>query len=438
MKTINKIITLCFGIALLISCNQYTDGINEDPNNFQNAPAELLIGQGNLAVIKLSESQSSRVAGIWVDHFTGSDRQYELLQIYGTTASDYDDDWDDIYTNGLAQAKLAEDGAVEIENPILEGVAQIQQAILLGEAAALWGDVPNTEALDNVTYPNPNYDNQLEVLSYVQNLLTKAISNLGGVKVSDFYNNGYVLNEATWKEVAHSLKARYYMIVKNYPMALLEAKMGVSSPEASLMAFHSDAEGSKNLYYQFQVELRGGYITAAGPSHLYNLLNGTTARLLDTPGDSKRLAFYFNGTNINTTEEGYFAVDASFPVVSWIETKLIEAEAEQRVNMGTAGEPAFTEVRNYLATAYGGVFPTSTSSGDQLLNEILEEKYVSLPGSLQVFHDARRTKNVLGIPIKKPNETLLPQRFLYPQTEINSNDNFPGLIDLFTPTEVNK
>ena len=69
--------------------------------------------------------------------------------------------------------------------------------------------------------------------------------------------------------------------------------------------------------------------------------------------------------------------------------------------------------------------------------EILEEKYISLIGSLQVFHDARRTNNILGIPIKSPTATSLPQRFLYPQSEIGSNENFPGVIDLFTATPVN-
>ena len=54
------------------------------------------------------------------------------------------------------------------------------------------------------------------------------------------------------------------------------------------------------------------------------------------------------------------------------------------------------------------------------------------------FHDIRRTKNALGVPIKGTGNTTIPQRFFYPQVEINANDNYPGTVDLFTPTPVNQ
>ena len=72
-----------------------------------------------------------------------------------------------------------------------------------------------------------------------------------------------------------------------------------------------------------------------------------------------------------------------------------------------------------------------------MTKEILEEKYISLIGSLQVFHDTRRTDNILNVPIKSSTATAIPQRFLYPQSEIGSNINFPGVVDLFTKTPVN-
>ena len=58
-------------------------------------------------------------------------------------------------------------------------------------------------------------------------------------------------------------------------------------------------------------------------------------------------------------------------------------------------------------------------------------------GSLQVFHDARRTNNVLSIPVKSTSATSIPQRFLYPQSEIGANKNFPGVIGLFEKTSIN-
>lgn len=437
MKNFKTKILYLFAALAMASCSEYTDGINDSPNGFTSAPENLLIGQSNLAVVKMSASQPSRVAGIWTDQFTGSDRQYINLNQYTVTAGDFDDDWDDIYANGLAQAKLAEVRAKDNGNVVLEGVAQIIQALLLGEAASLWGDIPNTEALDYVKFPNPKYDGQAAVLNHVQSLLSSGITKVGSATIAAAYGTPvFKANSATWAQVANSLKARYFLVAKNYPQALAFAKLGISSASGDLLSSHSNTAGAKNLYYQFVIDERGGYLTANN-STMLKLLNGTKPRLLATPGDAARLAKYFAGTELNTSSTGYFAVDASFPIVSYVETKLIEAEAEQRVNGGTAGLAAFTAVRNHLATLYSASFPASTATGTALTNEILEEKYLSLPGSLQVFHDARRTGNVLGVPVKNTNATTIPQRFLYPQLEINSNSNFPGVVGLFVKTPVN-
>ena len=115
----------------IVSCGEFTDGINDDPNNFTGAPGDLLIGQANLEVVKLSGSNASRYSGIFTDQFTGADRQYISLDNYTTTAADYDDEWDDLYADGLARARLAEQGAVESGDVVLEGVAQIVQGLLL-------------------------------------------------------------------------------------------------------------------------------------------------------------------------------------------------------------------------------------------------------------------------------------------------------------------
>lgn len=193
------------------------------------------------------------------------------------------------------------------------------------------------------------------------------------------------------------------------------------------------------MYYQFLFEQRGGYLTGDN-SNLVQLMNGSKARVIATPGDANRFPIYFaelgNGLDLNWEAGGYFAIDASYPIVPYIENKLIQAEAAART--GGDGLTPFNEVRAHLADVYGGDFPASSSSGDQLILEILEEKYVSLPGSNQVWADARRTKNALGVPVKNSSFSDIPQRYFYPQSEINTNDNFPGVVGLEVPTPVNQ
>jgi hypothetical protein len=421
----------------IVSCSEFTDGINDDPNNFTGAPGDLLIGQANLEVVKLSGSNASRFSGIFTDQFTGADRQYIVVNDYTMTAVDFDDEWDDLYADGLAQARLAEQGAVESGDAVLEGVAQIVQGLLLGEAAALWGDVPASEALDFLNFPNPKYDAQASVLALAQTKLSDGITNAGSAPVTAYGTPVYASNNANWGEIAHTLKARYYLVAKDYENALSEAKLGISSSTGDLVSSHSNTSGAKNLYYQFIVDERSGYLVATG-SHMKNLIDGTTPRLLVTPGDTSRVAVYFDGGEMNTNDGGIFAVDAGFPIVSYLETLFIEAEADQRVNGSSAGQTTFNDIRAELASMYGGGFPATTSTGTDLLMEILEEKYLSMPGSLQIFHDVRRTNNAIGVPIKGTNKPSIPQRFLYPQIEVSTNTNFPGIVDLFEKTPVNQ
>jgi hypothetical protein len=436
MKTIRTYILL-FALGFsLFSCSNYTDGINENPNRFTSAPGNLIIGQAELTVVKISASNSSRYGGIFTDQFTGSERQYETVNNYGVVAGDFNDAWGDLYTRGAAQARLANDAGVEDGDQLLVGVSQIMEALLMGEAASLWGDVPYSTAFDFTTNPDPSYDPQASVFTAVQSLLDKAINNVGGAAVANVYGAPiFVDNNALWSDVAHSLKARYYLVEKNYANALSEAKLGISSSSADLLSDHTDANGARNMYWQFVEVDRSGYLTVTD-SNLHKLLDGRRARLLATPGDSNRLAKYFTGDELNTSDDGFFGAESPFQIVSWIETKLIEAEAAQRT--GDDALTPFNDVRNYLESTYGGGFPPSASSGDALLKEILEEKYISLPGSLQVFHDVRRTNNLIEVPIKGIGHATIPQRFYYPQVEINANESFPGLVDLFEPTPVNK
>ena len=144
----------------------------------------------------------------------------------------------------------------------------------------------------------------------------------------------------------------------------------------------------------------------------------------------------FTGTSLNVETDGVFGQTSSFPLISWIEVKLIEAEALQRTGDDTAAQTAFNEVRSKLARTFNADFPSTNSTGQDLLKEILEEKFISLIGQLQPYHDIRRTGNLLEIPPKTGSQ--IPQRFLYPQDEIDNNPNTPDPVPgLFEATSVN-
>ena len=440
-----KLLAAVLIIFLLLSCADLNGDINVNPNTFTSAPDSRLLLQSQLGIINISSGQISRHASLWTGNFSAScGCSGPRVEPEAMSPLDFNGFWEDIFLEGCKNSFLTVTSAQENDHPLEEGVAKIMHAIYLGEGAALWGDIPCRETFDIHSNPHPHYDPQLQVLRDVQVLLKEGLELVGNAKVADVHGAPvFYPNEAKWKDVAHSLKARYYLIAKDYDNALKESRMGISVPGGDLLSWHRDEDGAKNLYYQFLVEQRGGYIHASD-SHLVNLLTGNVPRELSSPGDLKRFDHYFQKSDDysdtyvepNTTVNGYFAANASFPVISWIETRLIEAEAAVRT--GNEALTPFNLVRDWLASKYESDFPHSDSSGEKLLKEILEEKYISMIASVQTFHDMRRTGNILEIPFLRDENAPYPERFLYPQVEIDYNANFPGLIDVYEPTPVNQ
>ena len=116
----------------------------------------------------------------------------------------------------------------------------------------------------------------------------------------------------------------------------------------------------------------------------------------------------------------------------------ILTRSEQRMRAAISAFPDGT-YEAYVAADFesGGIAnqPGATAM-ESLLHEIVEEKYVSLVGQIEVFNDIRRTENLLEIP--STNGSEIPNRFLIPQVEINANANTPNPIpDLTEKTPVN-
>ncbi len=445
-----------FATLLFSSCEKFVDNLNDDPNNFSDAPPELMIVGPQLANMMICEGELGRIAGIFSSQFTGYDRQYLSIQNYSMVAADFDNIWGTLYADGIAQCRIIESKAAVLKNTELLGVAQVIEANLVGQATALWGDIPFTEACNAESFPQPKYDSQLSVYANLITLLDAAIGNLGTAPGHPYAGQTVVENAMDWTQVAHTLKARFYLHQKKYAEAITEASLGISSADGSWLANHENegTDGKWNLYYGFLDWHRGGYMTSTD-AYLPKLLNDT---LPESRGNAKtneagRQAFYFMNDYYSpidpNMDNGIFAYNAPFILVGYEENELILAEAYSRTGDDIQALAHLNNVRAYLNTLYSGNYlpyiiadfgPAGIAGGSSisagLQMEILEEKYICLFGQLEAFTDLRRTKNQLGIPLN--TGTTLPQRFLYPQTEINSNTNTPTGLTMFTPTTVNQ
>lgn len=451
MKRIIYSIVILLAMAFQ-SCESVVEGLNNDPNNFTDSPLGLVLNHANLNVVALAEAHPNRIATIFTDQFGGNDRQYGTLNIYSTLQTDYDEVWEDIYQRGIAQAQIAKEKAQSAGNAAAEGQAQILEAFFFAEAALLFGDIPFSEVNDP-DFLDPSYEGQVSVLNSAITMLSSAAT-LAGTSTAD---NNVFNTSSTWSQVASALQARYYLALGDYTNARTAAQAANFTSKANDWSIeHTTTNYGENLFWQFQVEQRQDYLKIEGSldfSHMSKLLNNAEGVY---KGNSKtvedaRYAWYVDGNDLNTNAGGFAAVDRDYPVVSYEEVQLIIAEASVRLNDLATAYTALNAVRqshasefptgtytDYVAADFqtGGELFDGTSESSSLLMEVMLEKYCSVIG-LATYHDVRRTDNLIGVPIKGTGTTVIPQRFLYPQTESASNSSFPGVVDQYTATPVN-
>ena len=458
MKKINCIFLLLV-LWMLQGCKGFVEGYTDDPNNPADAPLVSVLNAAFTGMIVPHEGHDARVAGMWARQFSGVDRQYAALDVYNANSEDFQ--WEKFYLV-VENAEIAIEKASAERNELALGIAKIVKAHQLGTVASLYGDIPLAEATRFPEISDPAFDPQLSVYAAVQALLQEAIAHLSGtlantaeVEAIDFYFHG---DAAAWVRVANSLKARYLLHTGKYAEALVSAAKGVSQARQDWMVPHTNGSQDQdmNIYFNFGQIQRAGYMDASS-AYLPTLLDKATATYRGNAktDESARFAAFYTGTagQYDLNYDAAFAPAAAFPLVTAVETHLIEAECHARLSDPAKALEQLNAARGLLQDAYaagkygayemadfeaGGMANRSGQSGAaSLLYEIIEEKYCSLAGQIEVFNDLRRTDNLIGIQPTKGNQ--LPERYLIPQVEIDANSKVPSpLPTLFQATEVNK
>ncbi|MEO5588533.1 MAG: SusD/RagB family nutrient-binding outer membrane lipoprotein [Gemmatimonadaceae bacterium] len=438
-----KLIATGFGAALLLSigatgCNQFDlsgPKLDENPNlaSQVRTPDQYLVGI-QAAAFSVQEGALARTAGIWHQHFAGVDRQYSSTDIYSVGEDDYSSDWNFIFAQGgLIDIRKLQTSVKALGDRKYLGIAKIYEALQIGTAADIWGDIPYSEA-NNPDIVTPKLDKQLDVYAALQTLLTSAIADIAaggnGPGGADLVYGG---SSAKWIAVAHTLKARYYMHTAEvngpaYALANAEAKQGISSPDGDFLTFHSGISTEWNVWSQFSYYSRDTYMRA-GKALVDTLKNRGDARLGTDCASGNWCAAYFDGTvgsapgqNLSTAANiGELRLygpteDLNFrqPIITWAETRLIVAETAFRAGNTAEALAAINAVR----TAAG-----NAPLGSVTLAQIGVEKWIADYQTIEVWSDYRR----LCVPKLTPaaGRAAIPARLVYPFSERNANPNIP-------------
>jgi starch-binding outer membrane protein, SusD/RagB family len=375
----------------------------------------------------LNEGQLARVSAIWHQQMAGVQRQFSSIDIYAQGESDLPGEWSSVYTGGgIIDAHKLQAQVSALGDRRYLGIAKIYEAWLIGIAADMWGDVPYSEADSNAL--TPKLDKQMDVYASIETLLTGAIADLAagqgtGPRTADLVYGG---SASKWTDFAHTLKARYYLHQAevnpaSYALALAEAQQGIKKGN-DYVAFHSDTPAESNLWYQFQVIDRSGYMLA-GEALVDTLKNRGDPRLSEYYAKNGAGQYVGSkpGENLDATASDLSEtrLDPAFmqPLVTWRENQLIIAEAAFKTGDEVSALAALNAVK-----ADVGV-PQVVLTGAALYAEIMTEKWIEDFQKIEVFQDYNRS--CLPVLIPAPGKGPIPGRVIYPDVERNSNPNIP-------------
>lgn len=464
----HKVTLALLGLTLLSSCKDLFNepNITSNPNAVTDVDVATLLSGTMLGVALLHEDTDVRIASIWAGELNGLARQHQGYAEYIVSSQNFS--WNPLYPVA-SQARLVQTKADAVGDKWTKGVGQVMEALVIAKATDLYGDVPYSQAFDDVRYPTPVFDKQADVYAALQTTLDNAIQNLSAstglaFSAQDFIFKGDV---AKWKAVAHTLKARLYLHTFDYASAVTNAALGISSPAGDALTPHGTSQGvDYNQNYDFfKVNRAGdtGFDGAYLPVLMQSRINSANTKTNETA----LYNFYFKtgltatGSLDANTVDGAFKPTASHPILTYYENQLILAEAEARLGDTDKALTALNSVRSGLASGYidgqtlsatglkydaytlddfspaGLANPTKLATTQTaMLYEIISQRYIIFLMQYEAYNDVRRLEKatpVVQLPIPLYSGTQRPERFIYPQGEVNTNPNVPNpLPDQFT------
>lgn len=441
-------LTRIAGVALVAggvaACSDFLTGtgLTESPNTPTEATARQLFAGAQASQFTHWESQLARLATMYTQQLAGTNNQQQSWgSQYLLTEADISARFSAIYTGGgLIDLRRIQAAMRTAGDQRFEGVAKTWEAMLMGMAASLWGDIPYGEAGD-ASIATPRLDPQQQVYADVQAKLDSALVLLDGPGAGPAtYDRVYGGNVARWKAAANTLKARFHMhtVERLGAPALIAARAaavnGINEAPTSVSdaihgqgpgdfrAFHGSAITEANLWGQF---LGNRQDMTAGQTMITILQARNDPRLAayftTATGGGYRGADQF-GRNASGASLVNPAVRLQFtyrqPFITWAENRLILAEVAARL-----GDEDPTPYVNAVRQSVG-LAPLANSA---TLQDVMQEKYIVMFQNVEVWNDYKRSCYPPITPGGANNTSAaeVPGRLPYGFAERNANPNIP-------------
>lgn len=449
------LIILLPALLLMFSCESFIEGWDESPNSPTETTPALLLTNCEVSTFAAFTGQNARTAAILTQQCTGvTDQMFDDIQNYNILEGVIDNEWQHIYENSLQTTHtIVKD--YEETHPYYAGIAKVLMAMNLGLATDYWGDVPFREALnglDGEEYYYPHFDSQQQVIQDIQTLLDEAITLLSSSPSANetspaFDDIIFGGDTEAWIITAWMLKARnaIHLTKRDANGAATNAMSclnsaytaGLAGSDNDCNAYCDGSGNAQNQWWAFETN-RGGYMRM-GEFFIDLMKDKNDPRLplfaLDVGGD------YFGAPMGERNPNDYSYVgpyynqnDATLPLITYVEAKFIEAEAQFRLGNTDEAATAYNDavtasVEKVTGETIPGSYRTAEASetgATITLETIMTQKYIALFTQPEVWTDWRRT----DIPQLQPyadatGVSSIPRRFPIAQSERINNPNAP-------------
>ncbi len=376
MKNLKIYLTVL--VFALSSCSEdVLNDIDTNPNQINDVPLRTLLTQIQVSYVTEVAGGGTALNTYYLSEqntFVLGENRLEAVQSVGGGL------WSQAYQS-LNNLAILKQKAVAANANTYAGIADVYRALNLAALTDLFGDIPYSEALRSDII-NPAFDSSTSIYAEIQNVLDQAIANLEkepgllAPKGDDLIFGG---NKALWIKTAYGLKARMYNRLSN----LDPAGSATNAQAAVSKSFANDNENftftkfaNSNANANPFSNAQNNQPASAVGNGIYKAMAsfGTNGKAEDDP----RANIWFtkvkgqiipapNGTARPDFGEPrldgafyskpeifkYFA--APMPLLTFVELKFIEAEAQLRLNKRTEAYGAYQTAVS-LALKHAGDF----------------------------------------------------------------------------------
>jgi len=477
MKNFTVIIII---LALLTSCEKWLD-VNEDPNNPNNAPIDLILPAAQASIAVRLGGSLFNTAGFFAQYWSQAPEanQYNDLETYDLRTDFLDDDYSELFAGALKDLEHIRKECIKTRNFGNYLVATTLRVYTFQVLIDMIDKIPYFQALKGEEVLQPSWDDGEVVYQELIKELDDALSKINDTSYvfnSDMILNGE-LNE--WIGFANALKLKLLMRqsfkndVKDKIMQLIQEN-NFMTMDVAFMGFE-DAVGKRNPWYETTKRLNTDANHVATITIISFLKVNNDPRLYHRFAPAKNSGQYegiypalkqiqyglktgyYSRPTIKSTQPVYLFTLAElnlFKAEAYLRfenNKLKAKEAyEEAINTGLALyniDPSSVDLYSNATKPY---YFDINKTNDELFKQIMMQKWVALCmiNNFEAWCELRRTKipeyfgnlkdygngssYIPGMYLNPAKNMLsegvyYPYRLPYPNIAVSCNKNTPKL-----------